>query len=151
MLCTASYDAYGNTCMKFYEHILNGFKVVERTWFCHRTANYKVQKDVTQKVSIQELWFLHSACRLMLVNICMYFHEDILNGFKVIEWTWFCHRTANYKLQRGVTQKIHTKELWFLHSACHLLVLNICMKFYEYILNSSKVIGRIWFCQETAT
>ena len=31
VLCTWSYDAYGNTCMKFYEHILNGFKVVERT------------------------------------------------------------------------------------------------------------------------
>ena len=31
LLCTSSYDAYGNTCMKFYEHILNGFKVVERT------------------------------------------------------------------------------------------------------------------------
>ena len=41
----------------------------------------KVQRDVTQKVSIQMLWFLHSACRLMLVNICMKFHEDILNGF----------------------------------------------------------------------
>ena len=26
-----SYDAYGNTCMKFYEHILNSFEVVERT------------------------------------------------------------------------------------------------------------------------
>ena len=31
VLCTLSYDAYGNTCMKFYEHILNGFKVVEWT------------------------------------------------------------------------------------------------------------------------
>ena len=31
VLCTSSYDAYGNTYMKFYEHILNGFKVVERT------------------------------------------------------------------------------------------------------------------------
>ena len=31
VLCTSSYDAYGNTCMKFYEHILNGFKVVEQT------------------------------------------------------------------------------------------------------------------------
>ena len=37
--------------------------------------------------SIQELWFLHYACRLMLVNICMKFHEDILNGFKVIQRT----------------------------------------------------------------
>ena len=31
VLCTASYAAYGNTCMKFYEHVFNGFKVVERT------------------------------------------------------------------------------------------------------------------------
>ena len=31
VLCTSSYDAYGNTGMKFYEHILNGFKVVEQT------------------------------------------------------------------------------------------------------------------------
>ena len=87
----------------------------------------------------------------MLVNICILFHKDILNGFKVIERTRFCHRTANYKLQRDVTQKIHIQELWFLHSACHLLVLNICMKFYEYILNSSKVIEQTQFCQETAT
>ena len=71
VLYTSSYDAYDNTCMKFYEHILNGFKVVEQTWFCYETATYKVQRDVTQRVSIQELWFLHPACRLMLVNICM--------------------------------------------------------------------------------
>ena len=75
-----------NTCMKFYEHILNGFKVIELTIFdfVTETATYKVQRDVTQKVFIQELWFLHSACRLMLINICMKFHE---NGFKIIERT----------------------------------------------------------------
>ena len=28
----------------------------------------------------------------MLVNISMKFHEDILNGLKVIERTQFCHR-----------------------------------------------------------
>ena len=33
------------------------------------TATYKVQRDVTQNISIQELWFLHSACRVLLVNI----------------------------------------------------------------------------------
>ena len=54
----------------------------------------------------------------------------------------------NYKLQRDLTKKIHIQQLWFLHSACHLLVLNICMKFYEYILKSSKDIERTRFCQE---
>ena len=54
----------------------------------------------------------------MLVNMCMKFHEDVLNGFKVKERIRFCHRTANYKVQKDPTQKIHIQELWFLHSAC---------------------------------
>ena len=86
VLCMSSFSVL-NTCTKFYEHILNGFKVIERHEFVTETATYKVQWDVTQKVSIQVLWFLHSACRLMLVNICVKFHEDTLNGLKVIERT----------------------------------------------------------------
>ena len=81
----------------------------------------------------------------MLVNICMKFHED----FEVIDM--ICHRTVNDKLQSDITKKIHIQELWFLHSACHLLVPNICMKFYEYILNSFKVIERTQLCQEIAS
>ena len=131
--------------MKFYEYILNSSKVIERTRFCHGTANYKLQRDVSQKIHIQELWFLHSACHLLVLNICMKFYEYILNSSKVIERTRFCHGTANYKLQRDVSQKIHIQESWFLHFACLPLVLNICMKFYEYILNISKVIERTRF------
>ena len=67
--------------MKFYGYILNGLKLSSGHDFFMETATYKVQRHVTQKVSIQELWFLHSACRIMLVNICMKFHEDTLNGF----------------------------------------------------------------------
>ena len=62
-----------------------------------------------------------------------------------------CHRTANYKIQRDVTKKIHIQGSLFLHSAYHVLMRNICMKFYEYILNSFKVIERTRLCQETAT
>ena len=32
---------------------------------------------------MQELWFLQSARRLMLINIYMKFYEDSLNGFQV--------------------------------------------------------------------
>ena len=38
---------------------------------------------------MQELLFLHSARPLMLVDICMKFHEASLYGLKVIERTWF--------------------------------------------------------------
>ena len=39
---------------------------------------------------MQELWFLCSARRLMLIDIYMKFREDSLNDFQVIEWTRFC-------------------------------------------------------------
>ena len=107
--------------------------------FVKETATYKVQRDVTQNVSIQELWFLLSVCRLMLVNICMKCHEDILNSFKVIERIWFCLQTSKRR-----NSKIHIQELWFLHRL-HLLVLSICMKFCEYTLNSFKVTE--WTCR----
>ena len=38
---------------------------------------------------MQELPFLHSARRLMLIDICMKFREDSLRGFQVTEQTRF--------------------------------------------------------------
>ena len=38
---------------------------------------------------MQQLWFLHSARPLMLIDIHGKFYEDILNAFQVIEWTRF--------------------------------------------------------------
>ena len=70
-----------NTCMKFYEDILNGFKVIERTRFCHRNCYLQSLCPITQKIHIQELRFLRAARCPKLVNISMRFHEDILNGF----------------------------------------------------------------------
>ena len=40
----------------------------------------------------QELWFLRSARRLKLIDICLKFLEDNLNSFQVIERTPFCDR-----------------------------------------------------------
>ena len=39
---------------------------------------------------MQELWFLRFTRRLMLIDIHIQFHEDILNSFQVIERTRFC-------------------------------------------------------------
>ena len=54
----------------------------------------------------QELLFLRSARRPVLVNISIKFHKDILNGFKVIERSGhdFVTETATYKAQGGITQ-----------------------------------------------
>ena len=47
----------------------------------------KVQREITQKIQMKELLFLHSARRLMLVDICMKFREDSFRGFQVTERT----------------------------------------------------------------
>ena len=52
---------------------------------------------------MQELWFLHSAYPLMLVGICMKFHDASLYGFKVIELTRWRHKFVRDKVQREIT------------------------------------------------
>ena len=49
----------------------------------------KVPREIIQKVKMQELWFLCSACHLMLIDIYMKFLEDILSRFQVTEQTKF--------------------------------------------------------------
>ena len=50
----------------------------------------KVQRKITQKnIKARVIVFLRSACRLVLIDIYMKFHEDSLNGFQVKEWTLF--------------------------------------------------------------
>ena len=43
----------------------------------------KVKRKITQKVYKAELPFLHSARRLMLIDICIMFREYSLGGFQV--------------------------------------------------------------------
>ena len=77
--------------MKFHEDILNGLKVLERTQFCRRNCYLQSSKGHNSEKNIQELWFLRSACFLMLVNMSMKFHEDISNGFQITGRALFCH------------------------------------------------------------
>ena len=49
---------------------------------------------------MQELWFLHSACHLKLIDIYRKFLEDILNRFQVTERTQFCDRVQGKYLKK---------------------------------------------------
>ena len=55
---------------------------------------------------MQELWFLHSACPLMLVDICMNIHEDSLKDFQVIERALLRRVLVMVKVPRAMTQKV---------------------------------------------
>ena len=53
----------------------------------------------------------------MLVNISMKFHEDILNGLKVIERTQFCHRNCYLQSSKGHNYKnIYPRVMVLAHS-----------------------------------
>ena len=55
---------------------------------------------------MQELWFLQSACPLMLVDICMKFHDASLYGLKVIERTRWRQYFVGDKVPWEITQNI---------------------------------------------
>ena len=84
-----------NICMKFYDGILNGFWVTERTRQYHKIYYFQFQRAITQKILNPELRFLRSARRLMWLHICVKFHENISNGFGVTERTLFCDRKTD--------------------------------------------------------
>ena len=44
---------------------------------------FSISKSIHSKIGNQELWFLHYACLLIWVVICMKAYEDILSGFKL--------------------------------------------------------------------
>ena len=54
---------------------------------------YNVQRAITPKVGKPQLWFLCSACCLMVVNIHVNFHENISNGFQGMGRTRFYDQT----------------------------------------------------------
>ena len=45
------------------------------------------QKAITPKVGKPELRFMSAACRLILFNICVRFHDNMSSGFKLMEQT----------------------------------------------------------------
>ena len=58
---------------------------------------------------MQELWFLHSAYPLILVDICMKFHDASLYGLKVIERTRWTQDFVRHKVQREITKNINAR------------------------------------------
>ena len=66
-----------------------------------RNCFLKSSKGCNSKSITTRVMVLDSACHLMLVNTCMKFHEDTLNGFKVTELTRFCLRNCCLQSSKG--------------------------------------------------
>ena len=109
--------------VKFHENIFKGFLLIQRQRnYCCQSSNENNSKSIQTRV-----WFLSSAHRLMMLYIYMKFQENTQTCF------WFIrgHATTIVKLLKGITPKIYKQELWFLWSACRLMMLFISMKFHD--------------------
>ena len=84
---------------------------------------------------MQELWFLHSALGLVLIDIYMKFIENIMKRFQFIVQK----RNCVTKFQGKLLKKCKCKLL-FLHPAHRLMLIDICKKLHENSLNSFQVI-----------
>ena len=71
-------------------------------------AIFNIQRAVTLKVGKQELRFMCSACRLMVFNICVKFHENISNSFKVMELTQKLLTDTHTEKRRKLYTPLHT-------------------------------------------
>ena len=74
---------------------------------------FSISKDHNSKKKCNpELRFLRSALRLMLLYICVKFHENISNGFGVTERTRFCLRNCYLQSSKGHNSKsINTRVM----------------------------------------
>ena len=68
---------------------------------------------------MQELWFLHSARRLMLIDIYMKFREDSLHGYQVTEWARLCDRVQGKQLKKYKRKSygscaLHVVKCWLI-------------------------------------
>ena len=60
-------------------------QAVLKLWRDTKIVN--TQRAITPKVGKPELRFICSACRLMVFNVCVKFHENMSSSFKVMERT----------------------------------------------------------------
>ena len=78
----------------------------------------------------------------MVLNICVKFHENISMVLMLQSRPEYVLEMAIFNVQRAIIPKECNPELPFLCSACHLMVLIICVKFQENILNGFEVTER---------
>ena len=73
-------------------------QAVLKLWSGHENCLHT--KGNNSKSRQSELWFICSARRLMVFNVCVRFHENMSSGFKIMERT---RKIVN--TQRAITQK----------------------------------------------
>ena len=64
-------------------------------------AIFNVQRAISPKVCNPELWVLRSAHLLMVLNISVKFHQNILNGLKLLSGHKYVVKIAIFSMFKG--------------------------------------------------
>ena len=92
----------------------------------------KNQREITQKLSKQELWFMCTALPLDEIYPPTEFYNHSKYNFRDMQMTKFKFKSK----QRAITHKISKQELWFLCTALPLDEIYPPTKFHNYSLYS---------------
>ena len=104
--------------MKFHSNSCNSFQPTERTG--NSFAND--QREITQKIRKDEVWFLHMTHILIVFYNCMKFHSNGLNSFHLTEWT----RNCIYQCSKGNNLKnIKARVMVLVHDTSSQFALQI--------------------------
>ena len=113
-------------CTKFHENISEGFRVTGLTQFLIS----KFSKRHRSVENIGGAMILISTHFLIMFYICTKCHENISQGFRVMEGLDFQYS----KFSKGHNSvKNVGRSIWSLLSAYLLIMLHICTKFHENI------------------
>ena len=111
---------------KFHQNIWNGFQLTDRHEYMLEMAMFNIQRAIIPKVGIPELQFMCSASPLIVLYICVKFHENISNGFQLVEWTRVYGRNGYVQCSKGNNSKSRQTRVTIhvfctsSHSALHL-------------------------------
>ena len=79
-----------------------------------------VQRAVTPKAGNSELCLCFAQC-IMVIYICIKFHENISNSFQVTEWTQIYYRNLYFQGSKGQSSKSRLTRVTVLVfcTSCH--------------------------------
>ena len=100
------------------------FILWKRQGLLRHAAISSVKGGITPNLYKQELWFLCSVCRLLMVNICMKFQKDLERFAYYSADAMFSHELLFYKLQRSIIQTAY--KITVLELCAGIL---LCLKF----------------------
>ena len=120
--------------MKFHLNSFNSCQLTEQT----RNSIANDQREITPKYPKQSYVFSCMTHRLIVLDKCIKFHLNSLNGCQLTERT----RNSIANDQREITPNISKAELWFLCMTHCLIVLYKFMKFQPNSFNGVQLTER---------